>query len=123
MLLITSYKHALYTINKTYSYFNLRATVAGRQGDCYILPILEGSASIARDCKRDIYSRFYIHIHFNLYIHTIIHSCISVITLYHLYTCNRLLLHLIIVYPLLVYILLLLYIYICVCFLLYCLVS
>jgi hypothetical protein len=32
--------------------------VAGRQGDCYILPILEGLASVARDCKRDIYSRF-----------------------------------------------------------------
>jgi hypothetical protein len=43
--------------------------VAGRQGDCYILPILEGSASIARDCKRDIYSRFlHINLHtFNLY--------------------------------------------------------
>jgi hypothetical protein len=32
--------------------------VAGRQGDCYILPILEGLASVARDYKRDIYSRF-----------------------------------------------------------------
>jgi hypothetical protein len=32
--------------------------VAGRQGDCYILPILEGLASVARDCKGDIYSRF-----------------------------------------------------------------
>ena len=32
--------------------------VAGRQGDCYILPILEVLASVARDCKRDIYSRF-----------------------------------------------------------------
>jgi hypothetical protein len=96
--------------------------VAGRQGDCYILPILEGSASIARDCKRDIYSRFlhinihsyisFIYIHFNLYIHTTIHSYTSVITSYHLYTCNRLLLHLIIVYPLLVCILLItLYLY------------
>jgi hypothetical protein len=99
------------------------AIVAGRQGDCYILPILEGSASIARDCKRDIYSRFlhinihsiqFIHIHFNIYIYTTIHSCISVITSYHLHTFNRLLLHLIIVYPLLVCILLLLYVYICV---------
>jgi hypothetical protein len=90
--------------------------VAGRQGDCYILPILEGSASIARDCKRDIYSRFlhinlhsYIHIfiytYIHLYIHTTIHSCILVITSYHLHTFNRLLLHLIIVYPLLVYML------------------
>jgi hypothetical protein len=65
----------------------------------------------------------FIEIHFNLYIHITIYSCISVITLYHLYTCNRLLLHLIIVYPLLVCILLLPYIYICVCWLLYCLVS
>jgi hypothetical protein len=32
--------------------------VAGRQGDCYILPILEGLASVSRDYKRDIYSRF-----------------------------------------------------------------
>jgi hypothetical protein len=83
--------------------------VAGRQGDCYILPILEGSASIARDCKRDIYSRFlHINLHtyiFNIYIHTTIHSYISVITSYHLHTFNRLLLHLIIVYPLLVYML------------------
>jgi len=37
------------------SYVN---SVAGRQGDCYILPILEVLASVARDCKRDIYSRF-----------------------------------------------------------------
>jgi hypothetical protein len=94
-------------------------SVAGRQGDYYILPILEGSASIAHDCKRDIYSRFlhinlytffidtYIHshIHFNIYIYTTIHSYILVITLYHLHTFNRLLLHLIIVYPLLVYML------------------
>ena len=107
---------------------NKTATVAGRQGDCYILPILEGSASIARDCKRDIYSRFlhinlYIHIHFNIYIHTTIHSCISIITSYHLHTFNRLLLHLIIVYPLLVYMLsiaLCLYMRF---FLFYCLVS
>jgi hypothetical protein len=35
-----------------------RDIVAGRQGDCYILPILEGLASVARDCKGDIYSRF-----------------------------------------------------------------
>jgi Fe2+ transport system protein B len=90
--------------------------VAGRQGDCYILPILEGSASIARDCKRDIYSRFlHINLHIYIYIHihshthssiNSIHSCTSVITSYHLYTCNRLLLHLIIVYPLLVCVLL-----------------
>jgi hypothetical protein len=39
--------------------------------------------------------------HTYIYINSI-HSCTSVITLYHLYTCNRLLLHLIIVYPLLV---------------------
>ena len=32
--------------------------MAGRQGDYYILPILEGLASVARDYKRDIYSRF-----------------------------------------------------------------
>jgi len=32
--------------------------VAGRQGDCYILPILEVLASVAHDYKRDIYSRF-----------------------------------------------------------------
>jgi len=32
--------------------------VEGRQGDCYILPILEVLASVARDCKRGIYSRF-----------------------------------------------------------------
>jgi hypothetical protein len=32
--------------------------VAGRQGDCYILPILEVLASVARDCKRDILLRF-----------------------------------------------------------------
>jgi hypothetical protein len=129
---------------KPSKHLKLPLIVAGRQGDYYILPILEGSASIARDCKRDIYSRFlhinlhtfihifihtYIHIHryihiyiFNILINSI-HSCISVITLYYLYTFNRLLLHLIIVYPLLVCILLLLYIYICVCFLLYCLVS
>jgi len=39
---------------------NKQATsnVAGRQGGCYILPILEVLASVARDCKRDIYSRF-----------------------------------------------------------------
>jgi hypothetical protein len=36
----------------------IEAIVAGRQGDCYILPILEGLASVARDYKRDIYSRF-----------------------------------------------------------------
>jgi hypothetical protein len=106
-----------------------KATVAGRQGDCYILPILEGSASIARDCKRDIYSRFlHINLHIYIYIyliytHTTIHSCTSIITSYHLYTFNRLLLHLIIVYLFLVCILLLLYVYICVCLLFYCLVS
>jgi hypothetical protein len=60
-----------------------------------------------------IHTFIHIYIHFNLYIHTTIHSCTSVITSYHLYTCNRLLLHLIIVYPLLVCILLLPYIYIC----------
>jgi hypothetical protein len=92
--------------------------VAGRQGDYYILPILEGSASIARDCKRDIYSRF-LHINLYTYIHiyifntfTTIYSCILIITSYYLYTCNRLLLHLIIVYLFLICILLLLYIYI-----------
>jgi len=30
MLLVTSYKHALYTANKTYLYLNLRAIVGGR---------------------------------------------------------------------------------------------
>ena len=50
-------------------------SVAGRQGDCYILPILEGLASIARDCKRDIYSRF---LHINLYINTFTHTYISI---------------------------------------------
>jgi hypothetical protein len=45
-------------------------------------------------------------IHFlHIYIYTTIHSCISVITSYHLHTFNRLLLHLIIVYLLLVCIL------------------
>jgi hypothetical protein len=69
---------------------------------------------------RHIYIFHIIHFH----IHTTIHSCTSVITSYHLYTCNRLLLHLIIVYLLLVCVYyLLLYVYICVCFLLYCLVS
>jgi uncharacterized protein YcaQ len=47
--------------------------VAGRQGDYYILPILEGSASIARDCKRDIYSRF-LHINLHIYSYLQIHS-------------------------------------------------
>jgi hypothetical protein len=70
-----------------------------------------------------IYIYIYIHTYiFNIYINSI-HSCTSVITSYHLHTCNRLLLHLIIVYLFLVYVLLLLYVYICVYFLLYCLVS
>jgi hypothetical protein len=62
--------------------------VAGRQGDCYILPILEGSASIARDCKRDIYSRFlHINLHsytytfFNIYIHS--HNNLFLYISYH----------------------------------------
>jgi hypothetical protein len=42
----------------------------------------------------------YIHIHLSI---NLIHSCILVITLYYLYTCNRLLLHLIIVYLLFAY--------------------
>jgi hypothetical protein len=68
-------------------------TVAGRQGDYYILPILEGSASIARDCKRDIYSRFlHINLHRLFYIHTYIHTFIYtyIYTLYliHTYFCT-----------------------------------
>jgi hypothetical protein len=62
--------------------------VAGRQGDYYILPILEGSASIARDCKRDIYSRFlHINLHlytytfFNIYIH--LHNNLFLYISYH----------------------------------------
>ena len=100
-------------------------SVAGWTARGRFLCILEGSASIARDCKRDIYSRFlHINLHIYIYIHTTIHSCTSVITSYHLYTCNRLLLHLIIIYLLLVCVYyLLLYVYICVCFLFYCLVS
>jgi hypothetical protein len=94
-------------------------TVTGRQGDCYILRFWRIWPSVARDCKRDIYSRF-----LHLARHTQLQFLyIIVILTYHLYTFNRLLLHLIIVYPLLVCILLLLYVYICVCFLLYCLVS
>jgi hypothetical protein len=79
--------------------------VAGWTARGRFLCILEGSASIARDCKRDIYSRF---LHINLYtyaFHSHINSIlvyIIVITLYHLHTFNRLLLHLIIVYLLLV---------------------
>jgi len=69
-------------------------SVAGRQGDCYILPILEGLASVARDCKRDIYSRF-------LYLaKDILLSFLHItITLNYLYMYTP---HLIIVYLLLV---------------------
>jgi len=93
--------------------------VAGWTARGWFLCILEGLASVARDCKRDIYSRFlYTSLLITLFLYIII-----VITLYHLHTFNRSLLHLIIVYLLLVCILLLLYVYICVCFLFYCLVS
>jgi hypothetical protein len=55
--------------------------VAGRQGDCYILPILEGSASIARDCKRDIYFRF-LHINLYTFIYTYIYTFINQLNLF-----------------------------------------
>jgi cytochrome bd-type quinol oxidase subunit 2 len=41
--------------------------VAGRQGDCYTLRFWRFLASVARDCKRDIYSRF-----LHLAIHTLL---------------------------------------------------
>jgi hypothetical protein len=90
--------------------------VAGWTARGRFLCILEGSASVARDCKRDIYFRF-------LYTSLLITLSFLYIIVIYIYTFNWLLLHLIIVYPLLVCILLLLYVYICVCFLLYCLVS
>jgi hypothetical protein len=95
-----------------------RPIVAGWTARGRFLCILEGSASIARDCKRDIYSRFLYTRTSKKFLYIII-----IITLYHLYTFNRSLLHLIIVYLLLVCILLLLYVYICVLLLAYCLVS
>jgi hypothetical protein len=54
----------------------------------------------------------FIYSFIHTYIHTTIYSCISVITSYHLHTFNRLLLHLIIVYPLLVCVLLYYFIFI-----------
>jgi hypothetical protein len=76
-------------IHNLYNY--TRPIVAGRQGDCYILPILEGSASIARDCKRDIYSRFlHINIHtftqqFILVYQLLLHiTCILVIDYFYI---------------------------------------
>jgi hypothetical protein len=38
--------------------FNICILWRGEQGDCYILRFWRFLASVARDCKRDIYSRF-----------------------------------------------------------------
>jgi hypothetical protein len=70
--------------------------VAGRQGDCYILRFWRFLVGVARDCKRDIYSRF---------LHTL-PSLLIITSLIHV-----ILHHLIIVYLLLVCILHLLYNY------------
>ena len=53
-----------------------------------------------------IYTFIHIYTFIYIYIYTTIYSCILVITSYYLYTFNRSLLYLIIVYPLLVCILL-----------------
>jgi hypothetical protein len=66
------------------------SSVAGRQGDCYILPILEVLANVARDCKRDIYSRF-LHLYSReLYTSNISLSLLIIYTYAHTSLNNRL---------------------------------
>jgi hypothetical protein len=70
--------------------------VAGCQGDCCVLPILEVLASVAYNCKRDIYSRF-LHLYSRelytsnillslliiyIYAHTSLNNCLFVACLY-----------------------------------------